>query len=274
MKSSKLYFRFLQVASLALFMSSCSVNKATIDDSLAPLYAAKKVEGCFTMLNNSSGEITVYNMEMDTTRVLPASTFKIPHALIALQTGVVTDENMILPWDGVVRADSAWNKDMNIKEAFATSCVPFFQTVARKIGKETMQQWLDSIGYGNKNINGPIDSFWLNNQLTISPDEQLGLMKRLYFDQLPFRKSVQQSVRSMMLQEDNTSYKLSYKTGWGQDKSGHSIGWIVGWIEENRHVYFFVNLLKTADPSFDMKKERLALTKEILQRYGFFEGKM
>ncbi len=274
MKPPTLSIRFLKIASVVWLMSGCSVNKAKIDDSLAPLYAAKNVEGCFTMLNNSSGEITVYNMAMDTARFLPASTFKIPHALIALQTGAVTDENMIIPWDGVVRADSSWNRDMNIKEAFATSCVPFFQAVAKKIGKETMQRWLDSIAYGNKNIQGPIDSFWLNNQLRISPDEQLGLLKRLYFDQLPFRKSVQQSVRSMMLQEDNTAYKLSYQTGWGYDPKGHSIGWIAGWIEENRHVYFFVNLLKTDNPSFDMQKERLALTKDILNRYGFFEGNM
>ena len=104
--------------------------------------------------------------------------------------------------------------------------MPYYQEVARRIGKDTMQQWIDSIGYGNKNISGPVDSFWLNNKLKISPDEQLGLVKRLYFDQLPFRKSVQQMVRDVMLQENNTAYKLSYKTGWGFDEDGNDIGWI------------------------------------------------
>ena len=255
-----------------LGFSACSVNKAKVDNDLKQYFDSRNVEGCFTMLNNSDGEITVYNMSMDTTRYTPASTFKILNSLIALETGVVTDNKMIIKWDSIVRTNPDWNKDMNITEAFKVSSVPFFQEVARRIGHDTMKHWVDSISYGNKNIEGKIDSFWLNNKLKISPDEQLGLLKRLYFDQLPFRKSVQFSVREMMVQEDNSLYKLSYKTGWGKDESNNSIGWLTGWIEENRHVYFFVTLLKSKDPNIDMKKIRLDITKDILQQYGFFKG--
>jgi len=225
------------------------------------------------MLNNADGHITVYNMEMDTTRYSPASTFKIVNSLIALQTGVVTDEKMIINWDGVKRPVAAWNKNMNIKEAFKESALPFFQEVARRIGKDSMNVWVDRLGYGNMNTDGAVDSFWINNQLKISPDEQLGLLKKLYFDQLPFRKSVQQQVRDFMLQEDNTTYKLSYKTGWGFDENNQALGWVAGWIEENRHVYFFVTLLKSKDKDYDMSKARIDITKDILKQYGFFEGK-
>ncbi len=263
----------LSAVTLLVMLASCSVNKAKIDNSLKKYFDAKNVEGCFTMLNNSDGQIIVYNMGMDTTRYTPASTFKILHSLIALQTGAVTDEKMVLKWDGIKRPNADWNKDMDIREAFKVSAVPFYQQVARKIGQDTMKAWIDSLSYGNKRVEGPIDSFWLNNKLKISPDEQLGMLKRLFFDQLPFRKSVQQAVRDMMLQEDNTAYKLSYKTGWGYDESGSSIGWITGWIEENRHVYFFVTLVKSADPAIDMKKVRLDITRDILKQYGFFEGK-
>jgi beta-lactamase class D len=256
-----------------VFLSSCSVNKAKIDNSLKKYFDAKNVDGCFTMLNNSDGEITVYNMALDTTRVLPASTFKIVNSLIGLQTGAITDENMVIKWDGKKRRVDEWNKDMDMKEAFKVSNVAYYQEVARRIGADTMKQWIDSISYGNKNISGAVDSFWLNNVLKISPDEQLGLLKRLYFDQLPFRKSVQQSVRNVMLQEDNTAYKLSYKTGWGFDESNNAIGWLVGWIEENRHVYFFVTMLKSPDKDFDMKPARIGITKDILKELGFFEGK-
>ena len=263
----------LSAVTLLVMLASCSDNKAKIDNSLKKYFDAKNVEGCFTMLNNSDGQIIVYNMGMDTTRYTPASTFKILHSLIALQTGAVTDEKMVLKWDGIKRPNADWNKDMDIREAFKVSAVPFYQQVARKIGQDTMKAWIDSLSYGNKRVEGPIDSFWLNNKLKISPDEQLGMLKRLFFDQLPFRKSVQQAVRDMMLQEDNTAYKLSYKTGWGYDESGSSIGWITGWIEENRHVYFFVTLVKSADPAIDMKKVRLDITRDILKQYGFFEGK-
>ncbi len=264
---------FLLYIVCSLLILSCSVNKAKIDNDLKKYFDAKNVEGCFTMLNNTDGQITVYNMSLDTMRLTPASTFKIVNSLIGLQSGRITDEKMIIKWDGIQRPNRDWNKDMDMKQAFKVSCVPFYQEIARRIGRDTMQHWIDSIGYGNRNISGPIDSFWLNNQLKISPDEQLGLLKKLYFDQLPFRKSVQQTVRDCMLQEDNTAYKLSYKTGWGFDELKNSIGWVAGWIEENRHVYFFVTLVKSKDPKVDMKTVRMDITKDILKEYGFFEGK-
>ncbi len=265
---------FLVVISYSfLFVSSCSVNKAKINNNLKKYFDAKNVDGCFTMLNNADGQITVYNLSLDTTRLLPASTFKIVNSLIGLQTGVITNENMVIKWDGVRRPVKEWNKDMDMKEAFKVSCVPYYQEVARRIGRDTMKQWIDSLSYGNADISGPVDSFWLNNHLKISPDEQLGLLKRLYFDQLPFRKSAQETVRAVMLQEDNTAYKLSYKTGWGFDESNNSVGWVAGWIEENRHVYFFVTLVRSADKDIDMKRVRMDITKDILKELGFFEGK-
>jgi beta-lactamase class D len=256
-----------------VFTNACSLKKATVDNELKQYFDAKNVDGCFTMMDNSTGGITVYNMAMDTVRVTPASTFKIVNSLIGLETGKITDENMVIKWDGIKRYKEEWNKDNSMKEAFKVSSVPYYQEVARRIGRDTMKRWIDSLSYGNKNIEGPIDSFWLNNKIKISPDEQLGMLKRLYFDQLPFRKSTQEIVRGVMLQEENTAYKLSYKTGWGFDEQNNALGWLVGWIEENRHVYFFVTLLKSKDKEYDMMPARLDITKNILKHYGFFEGK-
>jgi beta-lactamase class D len=264
---------FLPFAFCLFMLSSCTVNKANNDESLKKYFDENKVDGCFTMLNNQDGEVTVYNMKYDTMRFSPASTFKIFNSLVGLQTGVITDEKMVIKWDGLKRMNEAWNKDMDMTEAFKVSCVPWYQEVARRIGKDTMQQWIDSLGYGNKNISGPIDSFWLNNTLKISPDEQLGFVKKLYFDQLPFRKSVQQLVRDAMLQENNTAYQLSYKTGWGFGEDGNAIGWMTGWIEENKHVYFFVTFVKAPVKDLDMKTVRMNITKGILKQLGFFEGR-
>lgn len=264
---------FLFLISYSLFLFSCAVNSAKTDNSLKRFFDENKADGCFTLLNNASGEITVYNMTLDTMRFSPASTFKIMNTLIGLQTGHITDEKMVIKWDGVKRPVENWNKDMDMTEAFKVSCVPYYQEVARRIGRDTMQRWIDSIGYGNKNIRGPIDSFWLNGQLKISPDEQLGLVKKLYFDQLPFRKSVQQMVRDVMLQEDNTAFKLSYKTGWGADEKGNDIGWVTGWIEENKHVYFFVTFVRALNAGTDISQVRMNITKGILKQMGFMEGK-
>lgn len=272
---AKIYIMRLLV--VVLFLStlfhSCSINNLTIDDDLKSYFDKYKATGTFALFDNAQGHFTIYDSANYRKRFTPASTFKIVNSLIGLETGKIFDEKMIIKWDGVERSMPEWNKDLSMEEAFKVSAVPYYQEVARSIGKDTMQKWIDSLAYGNKNISGPIDSFWLNNQLKISPDEQLGLVKRLYFDQLPFQKRTQQIVRKVMLFEDNNLYKLSYKTGWGFDENKKNIGWIVGWIEENRHPYFFVLLVQSADPNYDMRNNRMNLLKDILTHYEFMKGK-
>lgn len=77
-----------------------------------------------------------------------------------------------------------------------------------------------------------------------------------------------------MLFEDNSNYRLGYKTGWGTSENNHAIGWIVGWIEENNHPYFFVLNIETADRDIDMVTVRMKILKNILKQLGFLEGKM
>src|SRR5690606_37358747 len=101
-KNTSLFRLFLCIVT-GMLIQSCSVNKAEIDNSLKKYFEAKNVDGAFTMLDNSTGEITVYNMKLDTARFLPASTFKIINSLIGLETGVITSEEMDIEWDGVKR---------------------------------------------------------------------------------------------------------------------------------------------------------------------------
>ena len=262
------------IASVVILIASCSVNKAEIDNSLKKYFDSAHVEGCFSFFNNATGGVKVYNMEMDTQRFTPASTFKIVNSLIGLETGKITGEKMMIKWDGVKRWNDKWNQDLTLDSAFKFSAVPYFQEVARRIGKDTMQQWIDTLGYGNKDISGAVDSFWLINHLKVSPDEQLGLVRKLFFDKLPFRKGTMETVRNIMLRENNTLYKLSYKTGWGFDELNRSLGWVVGYIEENRHVYFFVTLIRSDIKDDDVVGKRMKITRSILSQYGFFKGEM
>ena len=269
------FLPILLVAAMVLSMTSCSVNKAKIDNSLKKYFDSANVDGCFSFANNQSGEVTVYNIGLDTQRFLPASTFKIVNSLIGLETGRITDEKMVIKWDGVPR-NPAWDKDLTMEEAFKVSAVPYYQEVARRIGKDTMQHWLDTLGYasryGKAIIKTHIDSFWLDNSIKISADEELGLVKKLYFDQLPFQKRTQELVKKVMLQEQTPKYTLYYKTGWGFKEDGSGLGWIVGWIEENKHVYFFAMNMEGPHDINMVPIRRNALT-GILKQLGFFEGK-
>jgi beta-lactamase class D len=265
--------RFLISALISLVFAGCNNTSVTEDESLKSFFDSAAVTGCFGLFNNSQNNFTIYNLpRYRDSAFTPASTFKIVNSLIGIQTGRISDENMVIKWDSVVRRPE-WDKDLTMKEAFTVSAVPYYQEVARRIGHASMKHWIDSLGFGNRDISGPVDSFWLNNTLRVKPDEELGLVKKLYFNQLPFFHRTQEIVKSVMLREQNSNYKLSYKTGWGNDENGNEIGWVVGWIEENKHPYFFVLNLQSADKNIDMVKVRLQLLKGILRHLGFFNGK-
>jgi beta-lactamase class D len=136
-----------------------------------------------------------------------------------------------------------------------------------------MQFWLDTLHYGSTKIKTRIDSFWLDNSLKLTPDEELGLVKKLYFKQLPFFGNYQDTVKKLMLSEDTPAYRISYKTGWGQKENGNQLGWIVGWIEENNHPYFFVLNIESKQKNFDMPNVRMKILKDILGHLGFMQGK-
>lgn len=269
---------------IGLGFYSCSPNNVTEDKSLGKYFDSANVTGCFGLFDNATGGFTIYNLaRYRDSAYLPASTFKIINTLIGLQTGRISDQKMVINWDGRVRfypsgdTAAAWNKDLTMEEAFKSSAMPYYQEVARRIGKDTMQRWLDTLGYaqskGRFTIGNNIDTFWLDNTMKVTADEELGLVKKLYFDQLPFQKRVQGIVRDVMKQEETSNYSLSYKTGWGFRENGNPIGWMVGWIEENKRPYFFVLQLESGDHRYDMSTVRLGILKKILAQHGFMQGK-
>lgn len=266
--------RFFLACFVAICFYACSPNNVKIDDSIGVYFKQNNADGCFALFNNGTGEFIIYNLNRyKDSSYLPASTFKIVNSLIGLQTGIISNPDMIIKWDHVKRPIGGWNKDLTMREAFRVSAVPYFQEVARRIGKDTMQFWLDTLHYGTTKIKTRVDTFWLDNSLKITPDEQLGLVKKLYFGQLPFYSSYQDSVKKIMLFEDKTTYKLSYKTGWGQKENGNQLGWMVGWIEENRHPYFFVLNVESKDRNINMAAVRMKILKNSLAQLGFMQGK-
>src|SRR6187431_2465309 len=56
--------------------------------------------------------------------ILPASTFKIPNSIIALETGVIKNDSVIFKWNGEKRNFKKWEEDLTFKKAFQVSCVP------------------------------------------------------------------------------------------------------------------------------------------------------
>ena len=259
----------------ALF-TACSSGNVTVDNSLQHYFDSAGVKGSFSLFDNGQGHFTIYNLPRYRDSLYqPGATFDILQSLIAIQNGVVKDDTTVIRWDSAqVRViDPPCDNGGTLKYDFQAPCEPGFEELAHRLGKDTLKKWIDSLQYGNKDIGADTGAFWSNNTLKINADEQLGLLKKLYFNQLPFFQRTQEIVRRMMLAENNSSFRLSYKTAQGTKEDGHAIGWVMGWVEENKHPYFFVVNLESTDPNKDLGAAGLTIAKGILQQLGFFQGK-
>lgn len=207
------------------------------------------VKGTAILYDLNNGTYNIYNKERAEKEYLPASTFKIFNSLAALETGAIKDQCETIAWDRRTWRFDEWNQDQTLQTAFRNSVVWAYQEMARRIGKKQMQYWIDKVDYGNRDISGDIDTFWLEGKLAISAHQQVEFLKKLYKNQLPFSQRSMDIVKEIMLVEQGKTYILRGKTGWASRVSPQ-IGWFVGWLETSRNVYFFalnIDIIKRQD---------------------------
>ena len=166
-------------------------------------------------------------------RFVPASTSKIPHTLIALETGYANGPETLFAWDGETRTFAAWNQDQTLGSAYARSAIWVYQQIARDLGYETMAGWIERLGYGNADTGTPADltRYWLDGPLAISAREQVDFLSRLVRDELPLRRNTLNVGKSIMRADAGNGWALYAKTGWGMRDDAPDIGWYVGWVE-------------------------------------------
>jgi beta-lactamase class D len=201
-------------------------------------------------------------------RFTPASTFKIPNSLIGLDSGVIPDENFVLPWDGQKRWVESWNKDHTLKTAFQVSAYWYYQELARRVGEERMREYVQRLGYGNQDISGGIDQFWLSaGGLRISQEEQIAFLERLYRSELPVSERAQAIVRDIMILETGDGWTLRGKTGLG-GRDDRWIGWLVGYLEQGGAVYFYALNIEGPDPGPEFRQKRHEIVRAALKDLG------
>ena len=217
---------------------------ATQEMDLSAFFAEVDGPGAFVLLDGQTGRKRVYNLERAGTRFLPVSTFKIPNSLIALETGVAAGPDFALAWDSTaVRPEPwwprSWKRDQTLRTAFQNSVYWFYQELARRIGPDTMQAYLERFDYGNQDIAPAVDTFWLDGNLRISPREQVDFLRRFYFDELGLSARTTAAVKDIMLMEETPMYRLSGKTGTAEVTSTRELGWLVGYVERGGAVHFY-----------------------------------
>lgn len=264
--------RVLQFLATLVLSATALLGQETHEllPDLGRFFDGFKAKGTFVLYDLEQNHWIRYNAERAHQRFLPASTFKIFNSLVALETGVIADENEIMRWDGVVRWNAAWNRDQTLRTAFQRSAVWVYQELARRIGERRMQEYLTREQYGNEDMSGGLDGFWLTGNIRISPDEQVQFLRKLFRGEVGFSARSVRIVKDIMLLEQSVEYTLRGKTGWAQPPgdSVSNIGWLVGWVEQKDNVYFFAMNLESSDADFPMVKARLEILYGILRKLG------
>lgn len=201
-------------------------------------------------------------------RFSPCSTFKVPHALIGLDLGILRDGNTLFKWDGKPMYFPVWEKDHTLNSAMANSVVWYFQKLAKRIGPARMAEYLSKFDYGNQDISGGQDRFWLMSSLKISPLEQIGFLKKLVQEDLPVSQRAMDLTKQAVMQGKQGEAKLYGKTGSGSVKGKFSQGWFVGWVEPPGRALLFVTYIKAPQGASGGKAKALTLAK--LKRLGLW----
>ncbi len=232
--------------------------------------------GAFCVYDLNTDSYIQYNPQQCRTRFSPCSTFKIPNSLIGLETGVIADTGFVIKYDSILHpADSFmlanepfkhWFQDLSLKNAFRYSCVWYYQELARRVGHERMEKMVKELDYGNMDISGGLDRYWLCSSMQISANEQIEFLKRLYLHKLDgFSDKNIEAVKSIMLYESTPDYKLYGKTGGGDCLENSFIGWYVGFVETGTGLKIFAMNVMVNNMDDLKNNYRIELTKKILK---------
>ena len=256
---------------------------AVVAAGMAVAPAATPPRTCVVIFDVQTGSTARSGVSCDT-RLSPASTFKIPHALVALETGAVTTTT-VEKWDGTPHpSQPSWDRDHTVLSAMKPSVVWFFQRIAPRIGAERMHAWLQQNEYGNADTSGPVTEYWLNGRLRVSPDEQVRFLRRFYSGELPVAAAYLTAVRGAIEQKPGTienargvkaldaawpaGTTLNAKTGATTIADGQGVSWLVGRLSVGGQAYIFagaawsqgaVDNLAGADAAIRAFKERKLL---------------
>lgn len=241
--------RFLLCLVLCLVPVSAFSQSIEETPALAKHLERQGVVGVVVLLDPGTGVVRVSDRRRAEAGFLPASTFKVPAALIALETGVVKDAYRdVFRYDWEPFFVPACNADQTLATALPRSCVPVFAKIGRMIGDAGLASGLKSLGYGNAKATGGYP-YWLRGDLRVSALQQVAFMDRLRRESLPLSRAAMRTVTQIIELERSGDFVLRGKTGW---TGAGGIGWLVGWAEKGAAVRVFaVNLdvRKGTDPA-------------------------
>src|SRR6056297_1738985 len=131
-----------------------------------------------------------------------------------------------------------------------------------------MQAFLTDIDYGNADIGGEADAFWLTGDLRISALEQVEFLTRLATGRLEVSEESVAAIRDALGREVAPGVLLYTKTGSGRiegDEASGFLGWQVGWLERDGGITVFAWWAEAKDYDV-MREERRAFLEMLTER--------
>jgi hypothetical protein len=236
-------------------LMACSPNNVKENPALGKLLEEENMSGVVGIFHNLAGDFVLSDRKwFRDSAAMPGASFHTVLTLIGVETGRIMDSSATL-------------NGITLNQAFRGDSLSFFQELARRVGQDTLQSWLDTLGYARRYDTpriAKLDSFWIDNSFRVTADEQLGVVKRLYFDQLPFQRRTHAIVSDMMVQSVSQDIKVAYHISENQEPNGSRIVWVQGWREKEKHPDFFVIQLRSEDPQADMKAAAARIIDRIL----------
>lgn len=256
-------FRLFIIASLLCW----SFGVRAEDPAIADVFSKAGVIGTLLIESTRTGRRFVHNDSRTQQAFTAASTFKILNTLIALEEGVITGANAVIPWDGTRYEISDWNNDQTLESAFKVSCVWCYQALARRVGASKYPAYLHRAKYGQLRESFDGTQFWLDGSLTISAVQQVAFLKQLVQRSLPYRARSYDTLKTIMLVAATPGYRLYAKTGWAASAKPR-IGWYVGYVEAAGDTWLFALNIDTRSAADLPLRKQIAMdalrTKGIL----------
>ena len=263
--------RIISIAA-ALLLAAAGHAGAALPDAGVVRGAFDGKGGVLVVIDCATGKTFASDPAIADKAFVPCSTFKIWNTLIGLETGILKNPDApFWKWDGEKRFMPDWNRDLTLREAFKASCVPAFQALARQIGAERMQAWLDKLDYGDRNMCGRVDSFWLPRtgqpSILITPRQQAALLARLVNHKLPVKDASVETLLDIMRLESTAQGTLYGKTGTGlregieipQGSDDFNMGWLAGVLDSGGSKFAYACLV--LGPGFSGKDARAIVEK-------------
>ncbi|WP_396332932.1 OXA-1043 family class D beta-lactamase [Burkholderia anthina] len=212
---------------------------------------------CTVVADAATGQVLVQQGDC-TTRVTPASTFKVAISLMGFDAGVLKDAHTPTldyhtgypDWGG-----APWREPTDPARWIKLSVFWYSQQVAQALGQARFQQYTTAFGYGNADatrkqgeLSGVMGA-WVNSSLRISPLEQVAFMRKIVQRTLPVSAhAYDMTARITLLDAQPGGWIVHGKTGTGSPglkyDSAHAYGWFVGWATKGPRTLVFANLIQ------------------------------